>query len=125
MLTMEKKSLKGRPIGLKASMSKEEMKNHLLKIKQLWSREGFSEEEVMAAIINKCKPLGLSSSFYWNRYPDACQRLRETFEELGWEYEKTIPESMSNLRRALKNLRNEEKIKKVRRVLQEDFLKQF
>jgi len=122
---MERKSLKGRPIGLKASMSKEEMKNHLLKIKQLWSREGFSEEEVMTAIINKCKPLGLSSSFYWNRYPDACQRLRETFEELGWEYEKTILESMSNLRRALQNPENKEKIRKVRKVLEEDFLKQF
>ena len=125
MLTMEKKSLKGRPIGLRASMSKEEMKSHLLKIKLLWSREGFSEEEVMTAIINKCKPLGLSSSFYWNRYPDACQRLRETFEELGWEYEKTILESMSNLRRALQNPENKEKIRKVRKVLEEDFLKQF
>ncbi|HDN86125.1 MAG TPA: hypothetical protein ENG49_02755 [Candidatus Omnitrophica bacterium] len=125
MLTMEKKSLKGRPIGLRASMSKEEMKSHLLKIKLLWSREGFSEEEVMTAIINKCKPLGLSSSFYWNRYPDACQRLRETFEELGWEYEKNISDSMNRLRKALQNPKNEEKIRKVRKALEEDFLKQF
>jgi len=122
---MEKKSLKGRPIGLRASMSKEEMKSHLLKIKLLWSREGFSEEEVMTAIINKCKPLGLSSSFYWNRYPDACQRLRETFEELGWEYEKNISDSMNRLRKALQNPKNEEKIRKVRKALEEDFLKQF
>ncbi len=106
-------------------MSKEEMKSHLLKIKLLWSREGFSEEEVMAAIINKCKPLGLASSFYWSRYPDACQRLRETFEELGWEYEKNISDSMNRLRKALQNPKNEEKIRKVRKALEEDFLKQF
>jgi len=119
------KSLKGRSIGLKANMSKEEMKNHLLSKLKEWQEEGFSEEEVMQAIISKCKPLGLTSNFYWNRYPKASQRLREVFEELGWEYEKSIYDSMKRLRQALKNPKNEERIKTVRKEIQKDFLKQF
>ena len=120
MITAEK-TLKGRPIGLKASMTKEEMKNHLLSKLKEWQEEGFTEEEVKQAIYTKCKPLGLTSNFYWSRYPEASQRLREVFEELGWEYEKTISDSMKKLRQALKNPKNEEKMKEI----QKDFLKQF
>lgn len=78
-------TLKGRPIGLKASMSKEEMKNHLLTKLRNWKQEGFSEEEVKQAIYTKCKPLGLTSNFYWRKHPEASQRLKEVFKELGWE----------------------------------------
>ena len=112
-----KKTLKGRPIGLKASMSKEEMKNHLLKKLKEWVEEGFSEEEVKQAIYNKCKPLGLVSNFYWNRYPEASQRLREVWEELNWDVKETFRDSIRKLNQALKNY----KVKRVER----DFLKQF
>ena len=110
------KTLKRRPIGLKASMTKEEMKNHLLNKLKEWQEEGFSEEEVKQAIYTKCKPLGLTSNFYWSRYPEASQRLREVWEEL-----KSYFDSMKKLRQALKNPKNEEKI----REIQKDFLKQF
>ena len=116
MLATEK-ILKGRPIGLKASMSKEEMKNHLLKKLKEWMEEGFSEEEVKQAIYNKCKPLGLTSSFYWSRYPAACQRLREAWKELNWDVKESFQDSIRKLNQALKNYK-EKRIEK-------DFLKQF
>jgi len=120
MITAEK-TLKGRPIGLKASMTKEEMKNHLLNKLKEWMEEGFTEEEVKQAIYNKCKPLGLTSNFYWSRYPEASQRLREVWEELNWNIKESYFDSMRKLRQALKNPKNQEKI----REIQKDFLKQF
>ena len=129
MLTTTK-TLKGRPIGLKASMTKEEMKNHLIAKKQEWLEEGFTEEEVLEAIWVKCKPLGLVSNFYWNRYPESSDRLRLAFEELEEKgilksYE-SISDSFKKLRRVLKKDNkkktefNSDKIMKVK-----NFLSQF
>ncbi|RLG16040.1 hypothetical protein DRN69_01885 [Candidatus Pacearchaeota archaeon] len=128
MITAEK-SLKGRPIGLKISMSKEEMKNHLITKKQEWLKEGFTEEEVLEAIWVKCKPLGLVSNFYWNRYPESSERLRLAFEELEKEgilksYE-TITDSFKKLRKVLKrdNKNTEFNSNKITKI--KDFLNQF
>ena len=75
--------LRGRKIGLKATMTVEEMKNHLLKVYDLWSKET-DPETAKQAIYAKCRPLGLVSNFYWKRYPDAAERLRQAWQQLGW-----------------------------------------
>jgi len=130
MLTTTK-TLKGRPIGLKASMTKEEMKNHLIVKKQEWLEEGFTEEEVLEAIWVKCKPLGLVSNFYWNRYPESSERLRLAFEELEEKgilksYE-SVSDSFKKLRRVLKKDNEKKKTKfnsdKIMKV--KNFLSQF
>ncbi len=97
------RTLKGRPIGLKAHMSVEQMKRHLLKIKQEWQKEGFTENEVINAIYVKCKPLGLVSNFYWKKYPEAAKNLRQAWKELGWTEDETIIDSFAKLRTALES----------------------
>jgi len=104
------KALKGRPIGLKAYMSKEQMKKHLLKIKEEWQKEGFSESEVINAIYIKCKPLGLVSNFYWKRYPEAAENLRQAWKELGWTEDETIMDSFAKLRTALESSKKKTKL---------------
>lgn len=74
--------LHGRPIGLKAWMSKEQMKEHLIKIRTKWLSEGFGESEVTNAILSKCHPL--LAGYYWARYPDASERLAQALQELGY-----------------------------------------
>lgn len=74
--------LKGRPIGLHASMNKEAMKKHLERVSQEWQAEGFSESEVRNAILAKCHPLIVG--FYWHRYPQASKTLAEVLRELGY-----------------------------------------
>jgi len=126
------KTLKGRPIGLKAYMSVEQMKKHLLKIKEEWEKEGFTENEVINAIYVKCKPLGLVSNFYWKRYPEAAENLRQAWKELGWMENETIMDSFAKLRTSLESSR--EKTKLVRPKLKRmpkteraivDYLNQF
>ena len=118
------KSLRGRPIGLKANMTKEEMKFHLLKIKQQWKEEGFSEEEVNNAIISKCKPLVYG--FYWHRFPYASQTLEEVLNELGLEIERTIQDSMRKLRKVLKTKKQYKyTTERIKKFLGKDYLEQF
>ena len=106
------KTLKGRPIGLKAYMSVEQMKKHLLKIKKEWQKEGFAENEVINAIYTKCKPLGLVSNFYWKRYPGAAENLRQAWKELGWVENETIIDSFAKLRTTLESSRKKTKLAK-------------
>mgnify|MGYP001627171657 CR=1 FL=1 len=75
-------TLRGRPIGLKAWMSKDQMKAHLTRIRQQWLAEGFSESEVTDAILSKCHPLLVG--YYWARFPEASERLAEALKELGY-----------------------------------------
>ena len=118
--------LKGRPIGLKSYMSKEEMKNHLVSKLQEWQKEGLSEAEVKEAIYKKCKPLGLTSNFYWSRYPESAERLRQAWQELDWKVNETYNDSMAKLRMALKNkAKGQEKKKIIEPKLTGDFLNQF
>jgi hypothetical protein len=72
------KSLKGVPIGLKANMSKEQMRLHLQVIRKQWIESGY--EFVDYAIQSKCRPLIIG--FYWNRFPEASKRLSEVLQEL-------------------------------------------
>lgn len=76
------RSLKGRPIGLKAFMSKEQMKKHLIKVREEWLAEGFSENEVTNAILSKVHPLLVG--YYWARFPESSERLAEVLRELGY-----------------------------------------
>lgn len=75
-------SLRGRPIGLKAFMSKEQMKKHLIKLREEWLAEGFSENEVTNAILSKVHPLLVG--YYWARFPESSERLAEVLRELGY-----------------------------------------
>ncbi|MEW6769951.1 MAG: hypothetical protein AB1330_00975 [Bacillota bacterium] len=78
--------LKGRPIGLKAFMSKEQMKKHLIKVREEWLAEGFSEAEVTNAVLSKCHPLLVG--YYWARFPESSERLAEALRELGYSASK-------------------------------------
>ena len=119
--------LKGRPIGLKANMTKEEMKNHLLSKLQEWQKEGLSEIEVKNAIYSKCKPLGLTSNFYWSRYPESAERLRQAWDELNWGIKETYNDSMAKLRMALKEkAKSKRKIEqKTEKIETKDYISQF
>lgn len=75
-------ALRGRSIGLKATMSKEQMKAHLIWIRKVWMAEGFSEEEVTSAILAKVHPL--LNGYYWTRFPESSKRLAEVLQELGY-----------------------------------------
>ncbi len=93
--------LKGRPIGLHANMSVEEMQNHLIKIKQLWLAEGYSKEEVDNAILSKCRPLLIG--FYWRNYPESCRKLSEALQNLNYQTEH-IPQKINKLNKPIKNI---------------------
>lgn len=87
------RTLKGRPIGLKAFMSKEQMKKHLIKIREEWLAEGFSENEVTNAILSKAHPLLVG--YYWARFPEASERLAEALRELGYPVGKRPKQAVS------------------------------
>ena len=78
------KTLKGRPIGLNAKMTQEQMFNQLERNAQLWQQEGFSKEEITAAMIAKARPL--INGYYWARYPDAQERCRQALEKFLRKY---------------------------------------
>ncbi|MCD6124316.1 hypothetical protein J7J62_03995 [bacterium] len=123
------KTLKGRPIGLKAYMTKDQMKRHLLKIKEKWEKEGFTKNQVINAIYTKCKPLGLVSNFYWKRYPEAAENLRQAWKELGWVENETIMDSFAKLRSSLENSKKKTKLVRLKMPKTEkaivDYLNQF
>jgi len=73
-------TLRGRKIGLHACMTKEKMKQQLLKIMEDWQKEGFSKIEVIDAVIRKCRPL--TSGFYWRKYEEAQKILQEVLSEM-------------------------------------------
>jgi len=72
------RTLKGRPIGLNARMSEDQMLQQLEHNRQTWQREGFSQEEIISAIMAKARPL--INGYYWARYPDAQERCRRALE---------------------------------------------
>lgn len=121
--------LRGRPIGLKANMTKEEMKNHLIKKLEEWQKEGYTKEEVKQAIYSKCKPLGLTSNFYWAKYPGSAERLRQAWRELNWNIAETYQDSFNKLGNILKTLTNKNKGKEEKKekinTNNNNFLNQF
>ena len=78
------KTLKGRPIGLNARMNEEQMLQRLEHNAQAWQQEGFSQEEIVAAIVAKARPL--VNGYYWARYPDAQERCRQALEKFLRRY---------------------------------------
>ena len=72
------KTLRGRPIGLTANMSTDQMYFQLCRNFSSWLQEGFTEEEIIAAIISKARPL--INGYYWKRYPEARERCRKALE---------------------------------------------
>ena len=72
------RTLKGRPIGLNARMSEDQMLQQLEHNRQTWQHEGFSQEEIISALIAKARPL--INGYYWARYPDAQERCRRALE---------------------------------------------
>ncbi len=116
--------LKGRKVGLKASMNEAEMRQHLLEVLKDWASEGFSEEVVKEAIFTKCKPLGLTSNFYWSRYPEAAATLRKVWRELNWNVSESISDSFKILGNALRSRPKKQKIKFEKKTVS-NFLEQF
>ena len=98
--------LNGRKIGLSHYMSVEEMKQHLEKVREEWVAEGYADAEVKEAIFSKCKPLGLVSNFYWSRYPDAADRLRQAWDLLHW----TVAEQVKKHRVTKAKPRTQQKV---------------
>ena len=72
------KTLKGRPIGLTARMSYEQMLNQLRRNVENWKREGFSNQEILGALIAKARPL--INGYYWARYPEAREKCKRALE---------------------------------------------
>ncbi|RLG41524.1 MAG: hypothetical protein DRO05_03620, partial [Thermoproteota archaeon] len=60
---MEMKTLKGRPIGLNTRMSEDQMFRQLERNVRIWQSEGFSQEEIISAIMAKARPL--INGYYW------------------------------------------------------------
>jgi TPP-dependent trihydroxycyclohexane-1,2-dione (THcHDO) dehydratase len=75
-------ALRGRSIGLKASMNDAEMEKHLSEIRSNWEAEGHSKQDVINAILAKARPLIIG--FYWARFPDSSERLSRVMKKLGY-----------------------------------------
>ncbi|RLI96269.1 MAG: hypothetical protein DRP00_05550 [Candidatus Aenigmatarchaeota archaeon] len=71
--------LKGLPIGLKAWMDKDEMREVLERDLREW-RKLATEAEVREAIYRKTLPL--LNGYYWKRYPEARETLRQVLVEM-------------------------------------------
>ena len=110
--------LSGRPIGLKAYMNEEEMKNHLISVKKDWLEEGFSEDEVDNAILSKCHPLIIG--YYWHRYKSSSERLAKVLKELGYSVEFT-PKIIKKRDINLEEIKNRINEPKKRENLMEQF----
>jgi len=87
------KTLKGRPIGLKAIMTEVQMYEHLKKIASQWEQEGFSKQEVFQAITSKVRPLAYG--FYWHRYPEAQTKIQRAYAKFSLSYVGKIVERIS------------------------------
>jgi len=82
------KTLKGRPIGLNASMSLDQMLSQLRRNFETWRKEGFKNEEIIAALIAKARPL--INGYYWKRYPEARERCKKALELFLNEHGKNV-----------------------------------
>lgn len=109
------KTLKGRPIGLKAYMTKEEMIKKLKENVEQWRKEGFSDNEIYNALVKKVRPL--IYGFYWARYPEAVTTLKEAWAEF------TMIFPSANL--PIKNTNQKTEIKRKLTDKNVDFLEQF
>lgn len=70
------KTLKGRPVRLKAVMSEQEMLEQLRNNEQEWLREGFSRDEILFSQEKKVRALRM----YWHRYPEAIERVEKAWQ---------------------------------------------
>ena len=86
-------SLRGRSIGLKASMSEAEMEKHLVETRKQWLSEGHLESEVINAILSKTRPL--ICGYYWARYPDASLRLSEVMKKLNYSVDNAFSHKLT------------------------------
>lgn len=102
------KTLRGRAIGLKAIMTKEQMLEHLRKIAKEWEAEGFSKNEVFQAITSKIRPLAYG--FYWYRNPEAQINVREAYKEFSIEY---TGKEIERFEQVIKNNNQQNGVKKV------------
>ena len=79
---------------------------------KLYAIKDYFNDLTSNAIYTKCKPLGLVSNFYWKRYPEAAENLRQAWKELGWVENETIIDSFAKLRTALESSRKKTKLAK-------------